>query len=71
MARTVGRGAEKPKETIESIKKDLETAKSAGIALIKKNKELEEKLKKQKETIEAKENKIKELEETIKLTKSK
>lgn len=75
MARTIGRGANTPKETIESVKKELEVAKNAGEELIKKNKELEEKLKTTEADIETKKveidnlkNKNKELENKLKAT---
>lgn len=69
MSRTIGRGVETPKDTIDSLRKELETARKAGTALIKKNKELEDKIKTNKAKIDAKDTKIKELEDKIKATK--
>lgn len=45
MSRTIGRGVENKKETVDTLKEDLKVAKKAGEELIEKNKELEEKVK--------------------------
>ena len=57
MARTVGRGVENKRETLESVKQELERVNNVGLELIKANEDLnaklvkaEEKLKKLKET---------------------
>lgn len=78
MSRTIGRGVDTPKETIESVKQELNVAQKAGVELIKKNKELEDKLKeaelqlREKETIaENLAKKNKELEDKIKETEAK
>ena len=45
MARTIGRGVKKEKETLESVKAKLEVAQKAGAELVAKNEELEKRIK--------------------------
>lgn len=69
MSRTIGRGAKNSEDTIESLRKDLDTARKAGEELVKKNKKLEDKLKVAKNEIDTKDERIKELEDKLNNTK--
>lgn len=61
MSRTVGRGVNTPKETVESLKKELETVRNAGAQLIIKNQDLENKLKEKTAELEKKNEEVTEL----------
>lgn len=69
MSRTIGRGVKNSEDTIESLRKDLDTARKAGEELVKKNKKLEDKLKVAKNEIDTKDERIKELEDKLNNTK--